>query len=32
VNEIYKESYKPLKKETEEDGKVSHAYGLAEAL
>jgi hypothetical protein len=31
VNDLYKENYKPLKKETEEtteDGKISHAHGL----
>jgi hypothetical protein len=34
VNDFYKENYKPLKKEIEEDyrcGKISHAHGLAES-
>jgi hypothetical protein len=34
VKDLYMENYKPLKKkskETTEDGKVSHAYGLAES-
>jgi hypothetical protein len=34
VNDLYKENYKPLKKdikETTEDRKVSHAHGLAES-
>jgi hypothetical protein len=33
VNDLYKENYKPLKKEIKEDyrsEKISHAYGLAE--
>jgi hypothetical protein len=32
VNELYKENYKPLKKEIKEDGKISHAHGLAESI
>jgi hypothetical protein len=31
VSYFYKENYKPLKKETEEDGKISHAHGLVES-
>jgi hypothetical protein len=34
VNDLYKENYKPLKKElrkTTEDGKISHAHGLSES-
>jgi hypothetical protein len=34
VNDLYKENYKPLKKEIEEDyrrgGEISHAHGLEE--
>jgi hypothetical protein len=31
VNDLYKENYKPLKKETTEGGKISHAHGLVES-
>jgi hypothetical protein len=32
VNELYKENYKPLKKETIEEGEdISHAHGLVES-
>jgi hypothetical protein len=34
VNDLYKENYKPLKKEIDEDikvGKISHVHGLAES-
>jgi hypothetical protein len=34
VNDLYKENYKPLKKEIEEDyrdGKIAHAHGLVES-
>jgi hypothetical protein len=34
VNDLYKENYKPLKKELEEDtegGKIAHAHGLVES-
>jgi hypothetical protein len=34
VNTLYKENYKPLKKEVEEDsggGKISHEHRLAES-
>jgi hypothetical protein len=34
VNDLYKESYKPLKKEIEEDyrsGKISRAHGFAKS-
>jgi hypothetical protein len=34
VNDLYKENYKPLKKElrkTIEGGKISHAHGLVES-
>jgi hypothetical protein len=34
VNDLYKENYKALKKEMEEDyksGKISHAHGLVES-
>jgi hypothetical protein len=34
VNDLYKESYKPLKKEIEEDykdGKISCAHGLVDS-
>jgi hypothetical protein len=34
VNELFKENYKPLKKEIEEDykgGKISRAHGLVES-
>jgi hypothetical protein len=36
VNDLYKENYKPLQKETEEDytegRNISHAHGLAESM
>jgi hypothetical protein len=35
VNELYKENYKPLKKEIKEDyrgGKISCAHGLVESI
>jgi predicted HicB family RNase H-like nuclease len=32
VNDLYKENYKPLKKEIKEDGKISYAHGLAESI
>jgi hypothetical protein len=33
VNDLYKENYKPMKKEIEdtEGGKLSHTHGLAES-
>jgi hypothetical protein len=34
VNDLYKQSYKPLKKDIKEDykgGKISHAHGLVES-
>jgi hypothetical protein len=31
VNDLYKDNYKPMKEETEEDGKISHSHGLAES-
>jgi hypothetical protein len=34
VNDLYKETYKPLNREIEEtteDGKISHAHGLVES-
>jgi hypothetical protein len=34
MNDLYKENYKPLKKEirkTTEDGEISHAHGLVES-
>jgi hypothetical protein len=34
LNDLYKENYKPLKKEIKkatEDGKLSHAHGLAQS-
>jgi hypothetical protein len=33
INDLYKENYKPLKKrlKTTEDGKISHAHGLAKS-
>jgi hypothetical protein len=34
MNDLYRENYKPLKKETEEateDGKLFHAHGLVES-
>jgi hypothetical protein len=34
VNDLFKENYKPLKKEqrkTAEDGKLPHAHGLVES-
>jgi hypothetical protein len=31
VNDLYKENYKLLKKEIEEDGNFSHAHGSVES-
>jgi hypothetical protein len=31
VNDLYKENYKPLKKEIQEGGEISHAHGLVES-
>jgi hypothetical protein len=31
VNDLYKEKYKPLKKEIKEGGKISHSHGLVES-
>jgi hypothetical protein len=31
VNDLFKENYKPLKKEIEEGGEISHAQGLLES-
>jgi hypothetical protein len=30
VNDLYRENYKPLKKEIKEGGKISHTQGLVE--
>jgi hypothetical protein len=32
MKDLYKENYKPLKKEIEEDGKICHAHGLVESI
>jgi hypothetical protein len=32
VKDLYKEKYKPVKKEIKEDGEISHANGLVESM